>query len=169
MRYIILFVWILCQFSNICVAKDFVTISRSPYFSQYYFDDIDAIEKYALNRTYSRESDLDRLKRLEELAFGAIQQGDIVSRYSNVKSAILNRPKQNNKNTIIRQLGNYFSGQMTGYTPPIYSNNYGYYKPQQYPNDLTNERYVEYGSPFHRGYRYNNFMSGNSSTIRILD
>ena len=81
------------------------------------FSDIQALEKYALNRTYSRDNNLARLQRLEMQAFGAVQQGDPYERYENVRSALLSRPKQNYKTSVLKNLSNYFSGQLTGYTP----------------------------------------------------
>ena len=87
------------------------------------FSDINALEKYTLNRNYNKESDLQRLQRLEMQAFGAIQSGDINSRYDNVRNAILSRPQNNYKSSLWRNIGNYFSGQMTGYTPSFDFNN----------------------------------------------
>ena len=46
-----------------------------------------ALEQYTLNRNFTRESDLERLQRLEMQAFGAVQQGDINTRYDNVRNA----------------------------------------------------------------------------------
>jgi len=89
---------------------------NNPYLSG---SDLSALEKYALNKTYRRESDLARLERLENLAFGATQIGDIGSRYTNVENAILSRPKFGTKNSILNNIANYFSGSPTGFTPSI--------------------------------------------------
>ena len=148
-----------------------------------YFSDISALEKYALNKTYKRDSDLQRLQRLEMTTFGSIQSGDLDSRYDRVSNAILSRPKQNYKTSLLRNLGNYLSGQMTGYTPSLLDNRNSYYgsnyTPNYYPNTFSQNSYpssydngkiVEYGSgPFNTGYRINNFQTGSSSGITILD
>lgn len=148
-----------------------------------YFSDIGALEKYALNKTFKRESDLQRLQRLEMATFGSIQSGNLDSRYDNVSNAILSRPKDNFKTSILRNLGNYISGQTTGFTPSI-MNNQGYYgsnynsrfspaygfSPNPFPSTFDSGRIVEYGSsPFNRGYRVNNFGTGSSTGVTILD
>lgn len=148
-----------------------------------YFSDIAALEKYALNKTYKRDSDLERLQRLEMATFGSIQNGNLDSRYDTVSNAILSRPKQNFKTSFLKNLSNYLSGQMTGYTPSLFDNRNAYYgsnyNPNYYPNTFSqtsypstydNGRIVEYGSgPFNTGYRINNFQTGSSSGITILD
>ena len=48
MRFLILFFGIFFLGLNVCEGKDIITRSV-PYYGQYYFDDIGAIEKYALN------------------------------------------------------------------------------------------------------------------------
>ena len=136
------------------------------------FPDISDLEKYSMNRSFSGENDIQRLQRLEMQAFGAIQQGDIQSRYENVRGAILARPKDNYKTSLLRGIGNYFAGQMTGYTPSLGSsspfNNSGFsYYP--YPTTYDNTAGVEFSSPFHSGYRVNNYSTGSSSGVRILD
>ena len=97
------------------------------------FSDLSALEQYTLNRNFTRESDLERLQRLEMQAFGAVQQGDINTRYDNVRNAILSRPKNNYRTSLIRNIGNFFGGQLTGFTPsfnssfdddPFFSSNY---------------------------------------------
>ena len=147
------------------------------------FSDIGALEKYAFNKSYPRESSLQRLQRLEAETFGAVQNGDINARYENVRNAILSRPKQNYRTSLLRGLGNYFSGQMTGFTPPIGSSyNYPYatsFNPNYYNNSFNYVPYpTTYGNsaiteytrgPFGGGYRINNFNTGSSSGIRILD
>ena len=80
---------------------------------------LNALEKYALNKTYRKESDLTRLERLENLAFGATQLGDLDSRYTNVEQAILSRPKYKTKNSMLGSLANFLAGTPTGYTPAI--------------------------------------------------
>lgn len=144
------------------------------YYNQTYIpaDSLNALERYAMNRNYARESDLQRLERLENLAFGAVQNGDLNYRYSQVENAILSRPKYNSyKNTFRNALGNYIAGRATGITPSIvvpnmmsgYNNSY--YSPQ-----YTNSNMMQYStSPFGtRGYRVLNQNYGSGSGVRIL-
>ena len=56
-------------------------------------DNLNLLEEYAFNKTYKKEANLKRLERLEEAAFGAVQSGDYDTRYRNVQTAILSRPK----------------------------------------------------------------------------
>ena len=149
-------------------------INRSAYNQVSSLTDLNALEKYALNKSFSKDSDLERLQRLEMQAFGAIQQGDVNTRYDNVRSAILSRPKQNYKTSWLRNLSNYFNGQMTGFTPSIGSSNYfpyttsfnpvnpynsmGNFNYNQYPTVYDNGRSFGYGtSPFNQGYRNYNY------------
>ena len=130
------------------------------------FSDMSALEKYALERTYQRENNITRLQRLEMQAFGAIQEGDINSRYENVRSAILSRPKTNYKTSLLRGIGNYFAGQLTGYTPELdsYSLQNSTISPsfgQSYEN--------RYYTPWGKGYQTQKYGTGSSSSIRILD
>lgn len=150
-----------------------------------YFSDLSALEKYAFNKNFSKESNLQRLQRLELETFGAIQNGELDYRYENVKNAILSRPKNNYKTSFLRGLSNYLNGQMTGFTPsigssnsypyttsfnPIYQNspsNFGY---SQYPTTYDNGSIINYGTgPFNRGYRLNNYTTGTNSSVKILD
>ena len=136
------------------------------------FSDINALEKYTLNRNFSRESDLERLQRLEMQAFGAVQNGDINTRYDNVRNAILSRPKQNYKTTFLGNLANYFSGQMTGYTPnfdsdPFFSDSS--FTRTSYPTTYGNQNIDSYSNPWGKGYRVNNYGTGSTSGVRILD
>lgn len=139
------------------------------------FHDIGALEKYSLNRNYGRESNLQRLQRLEMQAFGAVQSGDIDTRYDNVRNAILSRPNYTNtKTSLLRNIGNYFGGQMTGFTPsltsdPFFSSSQSFYT-TPYPSTYGNTNVTQYSSPFGgNGYRINNYGTGSSSGIKILD
>ena len=130
------------------------------------FSDMSALEKYALDRTYQRENYISRLQRLEIQAFGAIQEGDLNTRYENVRSAILSRPKTNYKTSLLRGIGNYFAGQLTGYTPELnsYSLQNSTISPsfgQSYEN--------RYYTPWGKGYQTHKYGTGSSSSVRILD
>ena len=147
----------------------------NPYLSK---EDLAALEKYSLNKVYRRENDLQRLERLENLAFGASQSGDIYSRYKNVENAILSRPKSNIKQSVLNNIANYFAGQATGFTPnliqhPIY-NNFGGFNTS--PNLLFpganygNTNYEQYSNGiFGGGWGISGQNYGTGSSIRILD
>ena len=144
------------------------------YYSQN-FTDMSALEKYALNRNYYGESELSRLQRLERQAFGAVQQGDFDRRYENVRAAILSRPQQSATKTVLRNMNDYFNGQLTGFTPQINSgsiyvpsDSFGSFNP--YASNYGTKTIQEYGrGPWSRGYRAYNYGSGTSSGVRILD
>lgn len=152
--------------------------NRHRYQPQSHFSDINALEKYSMNRNFRRESDLQRLQRLEMQAFGAVQSGDISQRYDNVRNAILSRPSYNNtKTSLLRNIGNYFAGQMTGFTPPLnssfpsdnfFSSNSGFAS-TPYPTTYGNQSFNQYSSPFGGGFRLNNYGTGSSTGVRILD
>ena len=180
----------LITLSNIAVqAASRTIITRSPYYYNPYFNqntydinrqnirpsfnDMSMLEEYALNRNYGRDSNIARLERLEMQAFGAVQCGDLNSRYENVRSAILSRPKPNYKTSILRGIGNYFAGQMTGYTPNIGTSNpfdyFNTFSQNPYPTTYGNSSITEYSGPYGRGYRVNNYNTGSTTGVRILD
>ena len=146
--------------------------------SDYYLSrsNLNALEKYALNKTYNRESNLNRLERLENLTFGAIQDGDLLSRYNNLESAILSRPQANAKQSIINTLASYFNGTPTGFTPNImpYSDtsNLGGFStyPSMYSPKYTNTKFEQYSNGiFGGGWGVSNGNFGTGSSVRILD
>ena len=144
----------------------------NPYHKCSNFSDINALEKYTMNRNFMRESDIQRLERLEMQAFGALQNGDINTRYENVRSAILSRPKQNYRTSLLRNIGDYFAGQTTGYTPSIGSSNpfINSFSRGNYPTNYGNSSFTEFSGPFGtRGYNLNNYSTGSNAGVRILD
>ncbi|MBE7702413.1 MAG: hypothetical protein E7Z89_00015 [Cyanobacteria bacterium SIG28] len=143
-------------------------------------NELNALEKYAFKKNFKRETDIERLQRLESLAFGAIQEGDIRTRYQNVENAILSRPQQTQKRSILGNLANYFIGQATGFTPSLTNDMTQGYIPgltpyggsgSYFPSPAFNNNRVEQYSNgiFGGGYRVfdNNF--GNGSSVKILD
>lgn len=139
---------------------------------------LNALEKHALNKTYNRESNLERLERLENLAFGATQYGDIENRYKNVENAIYSRPQYKTKNSLLSNIANYFSGEATGFTPslmpyPTYNNIGGFssnpymYRPNNGFNNNTFEQYSN--GIFGGGWGHSGHDYGTGSSIRILD
>lgn len=133
---------------------------------------LNALERYALNKNYTRENDIQRLERLESLAFGAIQSGDLNSRYQNVESAILSRPQNNYKRSVFGNIANYFAGQPTGYTPSILPNYtpFGGYSSYVPSPGYSTQRFDEFSNGiFGSGYSMLNQNFGNGSSVRILD
>ena len=140
--------------------------------------DLNALEKYALDRTYQRENDLKRLERLENLAFGAAQSGNIFSRYKNVENAILSHPKQVQKRSFISNLANYFAGQTTGLTPSLmpYSsyNSLGGFNNNPYlftpTPGYSNNNFEQYSNGiFSGGWGHMGQDYGTRSSIKMLD
>ncbi len=126
-------------------------------------NNLNLLEEYAFNKTFKRDENLKRLERLEELAFGAVQSGDYDTRYRNVETAILSRPKNNyEKKSLLSSIGDYFSGQLTGFTPSILT------------QDLTPGFTRNANESFSNGIfgsGYNNFSHnyGSNSGVHILD
>ncbi len=137
------------------------------------FADIGALESYTLNKNYSKESDLERLERLEMQTFGAIQSGDINQRYDNVRSAILSRPQPTRtSNSLFRTIGNFFGGQMTGFTPsfdndPFFSDSY--FNQNPYPTTYGTQSASTYSRPFGGGSRIQNYGTGSTCGVQLLD
>ncbi len=145
---------------------------RNPHLSR---NDLYALEKYALNKTYRRESDLKRLERLENLAFGATQTGDVYSRYRNVEDAILSRPQYGTKQSVWSNIANYFAGQATGFTPNMNTyNNLGGFSSNPYafvpaPN-YNNNSFEQYSNGiFGGGWGMSGSNFGTGSSVKILD
>ena len=137
---------------------------------------LNALEKYALNKTYRSESDLQRLERLENLAFGAIQYGNPIDRYKNVENAILSRPQYNTKQSLLNNVANYFSGRATGFTPPIYAYpnyaNLGGFtqNPYMFKPNYSNTNYEQYSNGiFGGGWGFSGNDFGTGSSVKILD
>ena len=161
--------------NRLCNSHCHRTHDYNPYVPK---DDLYALEKYALNKTYRRENDLQRLERLENLAFGARQSGDLYSRYKNVENAILSRPKYGTRQSVLSNIANYFAGQATGFTPnliqyPTY-NNYGGFSSNPYmftpSSNYGNSNYEQYTNGiFGGGWGVSGQNYGTGSSINILD
>lgn len=143
---------------------DYIPQRRYTHKNRSVFSDINELEKYAMNKVFAKDSDRMRLERLETLAFGAVQEGDIYKRYDNVKNSILSRPKPNNRTSLARSLSNYFNGQLTGFTPSL-TNSYDNY----YPSDFEKKSYTQYSSPWGSGYKINYYGTNSGSGIHFLD
>lgn len=154
--------------NTISTKKPFIPDNQS--FTQEFQPDFSALEKYALNKTYKRESNLERLERLENLAFGAVQNGDFETRYNHVENAILSRPQYNYKKSILGNIADYFAGQPTGFTPSIMDQNLSAF-PSYIPTPGYNNRRMEQYSNglFGNGYSLLDQNFTNGSSIRMLD
>ena len=128
------------------------------------FSDINDLEKYAMNRNFHRENDRTRLERLEMLAFGAVQAGDYGTRYNNVRNAILSRPKPNYKNSLFRNLSDYFGGQVTGYTPSINQSSDAFYTSPFGSSSVSN-----FSNPWGHGTRVNDYGISSGMGVKLLD
>ena len=133
-------------------------------------NNLDALERYALRKRYSRDTDISRLQRLEELTFGSIQAGDINTRYDNVEKAILSRPQSayyNRNNSIINRLGSYFTGQTTGFTPNIIPDT------PEFTHNMfgqNNRAFDQYSNNFFgNNLRYFDHNNLTHSAVKILD
>ena len=115
---------------------------------------LDSLERYVLKKRFARESNLSRLERLEELAFGAVQTGDYLTRYNNVENAILSRPNYGYRRSVLGNIANFFSGQLTGFTPGIMT------QPSVLTQDLTPAYIPGLNNGF--GTNYSPFNMGNS-------
>ena len=153
----------------------------NPYRRNYYshggnysenFTDMSAPEDYVLKKNYIENSKLERLQRLEKQIFGAVQQGDFDERFQKIREAIANRPQKQVQKSVMRKIGDYFAGQLTGFEPPL-SDNFLYdssYPTLDYTQGYGNSLLYSHGtSPWNQGYRVNGYGVGNSGGIRILD
>ena len=168
MRKFIIFLLIF-SISTVCTEAYQTVVAGPAKYQNYYnsyrpalsISDLTALEKYAFNRIYPRDYPLARLERLEDAAFGCIQNGDLATRYKNVENAILSRPNSIsnvNRRNWLGGLANYFAGQATGLTPSVVVPNYDNYSPVYGPNYGT-QRYESFSNGiFGGGY---NMMNQN--------
>ena len=181
MRRIFVILLLIFSTGNVFASVRYNTPLNHPHYNrqQYYrphlsTDNLRALEKYSMNRVYSRDYPLQRLERLENLAFGAIQYGDLETRYKNVENAILSRNGYGagvngvNRRNWLGNVANYFAGQATGITPSIVMPNYQSYSPV-YGSDYANQRIEQFSNGiFGGGYNLMNQNLGNGSSVRIL-
>ena len=131
---------------------------------------LNALERHALKKNYKRESDLERIQRLETLAFGAIQEGDINSRFYNLEQAILSMPQVSTQNnSVLSSLTNFFKGHPTGFTPSLSDSFMPTFNP--YPSgSLRNRQYEQYSNmPFGSGWGFSDQNFNGGTSVRILD
>ena len=133
---------------------------------------MDALERYAFKKNYARENNFRRLERLENLAFGATQEGDYATRFKNVEAAILSRPQTTQKRSILGNIANYFAGQATGVTPSLTTGivPFGGYSNFMPSPNYNNNRIEQYSNGiFGGGWGISGNEYGTGSSIKILD
>lgn len=153
------------------IISNFNQINKYPNISS---NELSRMENKIFSQSFISNNPERRIERLEQQIFGAVQSGDLVSRYEAVKMAAKsynanrnnlyspNNVTQGGWKGIAANLGNaMLGGSMTGFTPPInpyyaygggYNNSYN-----TYSNPLTNGR-----SGIYRGYGVNRGLGGYS-------
>lgn len=149
------------------IISNFNQLNKYPNISK---NSLSKIEAKVFSQCFPQNNIDRRIERLEQQIFGAVQSGDLNSRYNNVLAASknynTNAVDQYYKSPMVStgwkgMLGglknSMLSGNMTGFTPPInqYGNNYGY-------NDPYTSLGPDSGSGIYRGYRANNGFGGYS-------
>lgn len=155
---------------------------------------ITRLENKVFNQTYPQNNIERRIERLEQTVFGAVQSGDMDTRYEALVAAVKNYNTTSMDNGYLPNIGQpkglrgianailsntLLGGQMTGFTPPIdpYSGNYSSsynnpYNPYSSPymNTFPNNGYGSY-----QGYRTNHRMYdgfhnfGTGAGVHILN
>lgn len=148
------------------IISNFNQMNKYPNISQ---NALTKMETKVFGQNFPQNNQQKRIERLEQKIFGAVQSGDMDSRYEALKIAmntynknIANGNYQMNYNNapqkgwrgVTNALGgNFMGGTMTGFTPPItpyYGNNMGAY----------GNPFAGLGSGFYRGYGSNNGLGG---------
>ncbi len=92
MRKILLFLLVF-GYAN-CAQADIFSLNNHGRYGNYSMnniaDDLLFAEKQLFNKTYRRNSTLERLERLELAVFGAIQAGSEINRIYNIRKAVTN-------------------------------------------------------------------------------
>lgn len=137
------------------IISNFNQINKYPNISQ---NALSKIESQIFNQNFAQNSAKRRIERLEEQLFGAVQSGDMKSRYEAILLAAKASRQNNNyypntRNNSIKGLAAnigsaLLGGSMTGFTPQInpFYNNYSSY------NGYVNPNRFNYSNPFMRTY-----------------
>lgn len=166
------------------IISNFNQINKYPNISK---NVLSRMESRIFNQNFSENTPQKRIENLEEEIFGAVQSGDLDSRYKALQLAYKNCNKNNAylPNTaansgwkgILGSMGDslFGGGTMTGFTPPInpynYGNGNGYNSyAGQYPSGSGTYR----SSGTNRGlngFSYNDSLNnyGSSTGVTILD
>src|SRR5574344_229365 len=150
--------------------------------------DLNRLEDTFFKTRYKEDTELERINRLEFRAYGAIQSGTEEERLNKLKKTALSYRSarvvdlENEYSPYYQQpiyqsgngwhgffgnMGNYFNGVPTGFTPPI---NSGYYN-----NSYHNDGYDLYNNQSSKAYRTNygwGYKNNNATThsgVTILD
>lgn len=153
------------------------------------FSGIEKLEKQIMLQTYEYDSAKNRIERLEQRLFGAVQEGDLASRFETLKIASRNynsfssntsnysaqnsyRPPiftgmsgSNWKNTLWRNFKNQFIGMPTGITPAMDPAYMDYFEAER----AMAGNGEEVGVQTNRGYYYSNRNRGTGTGVTILD
>lgn len=171
------------------IISNFNQINKYPNISQ---GELSKLENRIFSQSFSSNNPERRIERLEQQVFGAVQSGDLVSRYEALRMAAksynANRNNIYNPNSIAQggwkgiaaNIGNaMLGGTMTGFTPPInpyYASGSGYNNPYNaYSNPIAGGRSGIYrGCEVNRGlggYSYNESFNdyGTGTGVTILD
>ena len=154
------------------IISNFNQINKYPDISM---NILSKMESHVLKQKYEQDNPLRRVERLEEEVFGAVQSGDLNSRYKAL-DMVYRRYKKNNNNQFAFEeddfgftnaysgsgptkrnwlnlggLMNSNSGYMTGFTPPIKTYN-------------NNSRYNRYNR--HNSHRYHSHRNNHNNYNR---
>lgn len=161
------------------IISNFNQINKYPNISQ---NVLSKMESRVFSQNFPQNNPQHRIERLEQKVFGAVQSGDINSRYEALKIAIntYNKNVTNNDTLYPNNIaqggwrniaGSLLGGSMTGFTPPIspyYGNNNSFVDPFSGGHGI----YRGYGANNGLGgYRYHNQYSdyGAGTGVTILD
>lgn len=148
------------------IISNFNQLNKYPNISQ---NALSKMESKVFGQNFPQNNTQRRIERLEQKIFGAVQSGDMNSRYEAIKIAMntynrnlangnyqtsYNNAQKGGWKGIANALGsNFMGGTMTGFTPPItpyYGNNMSSY----------GNPFAGLGSGFYRGYGSNNGLGG---------
>lgn len=155
------------------IISNFNQINKYPNISK---NTLSKIESQVFSQNFPQNSAERRVERLEQQVFGAVQSGDLESRYEAVKMAAksYSRNKRNNDQYFPNDMpqsgwkglannlgGAFFGGSMTGFTPPInpynnYNNGYNNYSssysnPDPYNSNFPSSYTNSYANAYQPG------------------
>lgn len=159
--------------ASITPVKEYINKPASNNYNNYnnvYNRDLNRVENYLFGTTYSRENTASRLNRIEKRLFSQNYGSMNLAQRMNNVLANYRRDDYNNRNyladyynnaTPAQRIINRFTGQPTGFTPPIMNTPFG--------SGSFRPGYSQgyYGN---RGYGYHNSIPAMTGAgIRILD
>lgn len=149
MKYILLLLFILISVNKGYCDYSFSTTEYTPksiYYQNYpqsYFQNkkyysqrsFNNLERKILNHNFISETPSQRLNRMEEATFGAIQSGNEISRFRALQKALNSNSGYYSPNhNVLRQRNIFrrYAGIPTGFTPPINTPNFNFPTHQNY-------------------------------------